>query len=318
MISVIIPVYNVEEYLHDCIFSVLNQTYDDFEVICIDDCSTDSSFQILKDFEKIDTRIKVFKNEVNSSLGFTRNRGLEIAKGKYVLFLDSDDWLDFNTLEILHDVAEKNILDVLIFKAINFDDEQILYYKDDYYNMKVMNPYLNKVFNYYDLTAKEIFGMAVSAWIKLYNRSFLIDNKLEFPAGLIHEDNPFFFEMLYKAQRVSIIDNYMYNRRRRANSITTFHGKEVLDVIKIIELCLTFALNNDEIYEKYKKDILNKIFYRIKNKYDFIEDAYKNEFIIESKEFLLNMFSKFEYLEKDFQECLFSSNLNFYKFILSK
>ena len=303
--------------MQECIFSVLNQTYANFEVICIDDCSTDSSFQILKDFEELDDRIKVFKNEVNSSLGFTRNRGLKIAKGKYVLFLDSDDWLDFNTLEILHNAAEKNMLDVLIFKAINFDDEEILFYKDDYYNMDIMNQYLNKVFNYYDLNAEEIFGIAVSAWIKLYNRSFLINNKLEFPERLIHEDNPFFFEMLYKANRVSIVDNHMYNRRRRNNSITTFHGKEVLDVIKIIELCLTFALNNNEIYEKYKTDILNKIFYRLRNKYDFIEDAYKSEFTIKSKEFLLNMFSKFVYLETDFQESLYNDNLKFYKFLLS-
>lgn len=318
MISVIIPVYNVEEYLQECIFSVLNQTYENFEIICIDDCSTDSSFQILKELEKTDDRIKVFKNEVNSSLGFTRNKGLKIAKGKYVLFLDSDDWLDFNTLEILHDVAEKNILDVLIFKAINFDDEQILFYRDEYYNMDIMNPYLNKIFNHNDLNANEIFGIAVSAWIKLYNKSFLLNNNLEFPVGLIHEDNPFFFEMLYKAQRVSIIDNYMYNRRRRENSLTTLHGKEVLDVIKIIKICLTFALNNNEIYKEYKIDILNKIFYRLKNKYDFIEETYKNEFIIKTKEFLLNMFSEFEYLEKDLKECLYNANLNFFKFLLSK
>lgn len=127
MISVIIPVYNVEDYLHDCINSILNQTFQDFEIICVDDCSTDSSLKILEDFSKKDDRVKIVRNKLNSSLGYSRNNGLKHAAGKYVLFLDSDDWLDLNTLEILYDIAEKESLDVLMFKIINFDDEKKIF-----------------------------------------------------------------------------------------------------------------------------------------------------------------------------------------------
>ena len=317
MISIIIPVYNVEKYLHECIFSILNQTYTNFEIICIDDCSTDSSFQILKDLEKTDKRIKIFKNEVNSSLGFTRNRGLKIAKGEYVLFLDSDDWLDFNTLEILQDVAEKNELDTLMFKAVNFDDEKILFYKDNYYGMPFMNSYLNKVFNHHDLTTDEIFKIPVSACLKFFNRSFLLNNNLKFPEGLIHEDNPFFYEMFYKAQRVSIIDNYFYNRRRRLGSITTSHGKEVIGVIQILDLCFSISLNDRELYEKHKTTILNKIFYSLNNKYNFIDDNYKDEYFIKAKEFVSTLCSEFTYLEKDFKECLSKKNFEFYEYLMT-
>lgn len=315
MISVIIPVYNVEKYLPECILSILNQTYTNFEIICIDDCSTDSSYEILEDFAKLDNRIKVFKNDVNSSLGFTRNRGLKIANGKYVMFLDSDDWLDFNTLEILHDFAEKNDLDTLMFKAINFDDEKMLFYKDNYYSMDFMDSHLNKVFNHNDLTSREIFGMAVSACLKLYNKSFLIKNNLEFPVGLIHEDNPFFYEMLYKANKVSMIDYYFYNRRRRLDSITTKNGKEVLDVIQIIEKCLRIGLDDENIYEKHKNTILNKVFYSLNTKYEYIEETYKEEFFTKAKDFVLKITQEFPYLENDLKNSLNTKNLNFYNLL---
>ena len=93
MISVIVPVYNVEDYLHVCINSILNQTYQDFEIICVDDASTDSSLEILEYFSLKDSRVKVLKNDSNKGPGYSRNRGLDVAKGEYVSFLDADDWL---------------------------------------------------------------------------------------------------------------------------------------------------------------------------------------------------------------------------------
>ena len=101
MISVIIPVYNVEKYLHVCLNSLLYQTYQNFEIICIDDASSDSSLEILEYFTKKDPRIKIIKNDSNRGQGYSRNRGLEVAQGKYISFLDADDWFSPNAFEIL-------------------------------------------------------------------------------------------------------------------------------------------------------------------------------------------------------------------------
>ncbi|WP_346661434.1 glycosyltransferase family 2 protein [uncultured Methanobrevibacter sp.] len=316
MISVIIPVYNVEDYLHDCINSILNQSFQDFEIICVDDCSTDSSLKILNEFAKKDNRIKIVRNEVNSSLGFSRNHGLEYAKGKYVLFLDSDDWLDSKSLEILYNTAEKDNLEVLMFKLINFDDEKKIFYRDNYYDMPFMNPYLNKIFNYHDLKANEITRMSVNAVNKLFLRSFICENNLRFPVGLIHEDNPFFYQMLHKAKRISLIDYHFYNRRRRMGSITTRNGKEVLDVIEIVNLCIRVSLDDKQLYEKHKCTFLNRMFRSFVVKYNFIDDLYKDEFKNKSKELINNLCSEYPGLLNDLSDCLDEENYKFFDFMM--
>ena len=101
LISVIIPVYNVEKYLRECLDSVINQTYKNLEIICVNDCSTDSSPEILEEYAKKDRRIIIKKNPKNIGLGLTRNEGIKIASGEYIHCLDSDDWLELYAYEIL-------------------------------------------------------------------------------------------------------------------------------------------------------------------------------------------------------------------------
>ena len=120
MISVIIPVYNVEDYLHVCLNSILKQSYEDFEIICIDDASTDSSLEILEYFVQKDSRIKVFKNDSKENFEFCKNKGLNIAKGEKVIFLNAKEWLSFNTLEILSQKSETLIENILFNKISDF------------------------------------------------------------------------------------------------------------------------------------------------------------------------------------------------------
>lgn len=105
-ISVVVPVYNVETYLEECLNSIINQTFSDIEIICINDGSTDSSLDILNDYSKKDDRIKII-NQENKGLGATRNKGIDLAKGKYIFFIDSDDYIELNTFFELHNVCEK-------------------------------------------------------------------------------------------------------------------------------------------------------------------------------------------------------------------
>ena len=100
-ISVIVPVYNVEKYLSECLDSIINQTFPDFEIICVNDCSTDKSGNILEDYSRKDNRIKIFYHQFNQGLGAARNTGLKNAHGKYVQFLDSDDYFELTLLVYL-------------------------------------------------------------------------------------------------------------------------------------------------------------------------------------------------------------------------
>ena len=149
MISVIIPVYNVEDYLHVCINSVLRQSYQDFEIICIDDASTDSSLEILEYFAQKDSRVKILKNDSNKGQGYSRNKGLGMAKGKYISFLDGDDWFSPNTFEISIKKIKQDNLDFLIFKNIVYYDEPQEFGFEEYYDMEFMDKFNNQVFNHF-------------------------------------------------------------------------------------------------------------------------------------------------------------------------
>lgn len=165
-ISVIIPVYNAEKYLNACLNSLLNQTYLNFEVICIDDASTDSSMEILEYFSKKDLRIKIIRNKTNNGPGYSRNQGLNIAKGKYISFLDSDDWLNYDALEILIKKAEEKELDLLMFKNIVYYHESKQMGKEKMYEMEFMKPFENRVFNHFDLDKTKLCVMSNSPCIK--------------------------------------------------------------------------------------------------------------------------------------------------------
>ena len=121
-ISVIIPVYNVESFLPQCLDSVVNQSYRDIEIICVEDCSTDSSMQILRDYAQNDNRIKIIQNTKNLGLGLARNVGLEYATGEYIHFLDSDDWIEAGSYELLADkLGRIQPPDMLFFRYNTFN-----------------------------------------------------------------------------------------------------------------------------------------------------------------------------------------------------
>ena len=229
VISVIIPLYNVEDYIHVCLNSVLKQTYQDFEVICIDDASTDSTAEILDYFVQKDSRIRILKNESNKGPGFSRNEALKEAKGKYIIFLDGDDWLSLNALETVVEKAEKDNLDFVMFKNIVHYEKNHEFGWEKYYDMEFMDKFENKVFNHMDLDKTKLFKIPNGPCNKLYLKSFLDKNDIRFPdENLIHEDNPFFYKAITRAERISMINKYLYNRRRRPGSIMTFKGNRLI------------------------------------------------------------------------------------------
>ena len=314
MISVIIPVYNVEEYLHFCLNSILKQTYQNFEIICIDDASTDSSLEILEYFTQKDSRVKIIKNDYNKGPGYSRNRGLDVAQGNYISFLDADDWFSFNAFEILVKKIERDNLDFLMFKNIVYYEEPHDFGFEEYYDMEFMNTFENQVFNHWDLDKTKLFVISNAPWNKFYLKSFLEDNNIRFPnENLIHEDNPFFYKAITSAKRVSIIDEYLYNRRRRPGSIMTLDNERLFDSIEVAYKVLDVFFENDELYDYYKKEVLTYILSMFRGKYYQIEKEFKEDFYKAVQEAYKVCIKKYG-LYKDIKENVSSDILELFKF----
>lgn len=312
------PVYNTETYLETAIWSVLMQTNGDFELICIDDCSTDSSLDILKKFSTLDSRIKLLINDTNRGLSYNRNRGIEIAKGDYIFFLDSDDWLSLDTLEILQSVVQTKDVDMIMFKFITYWEDSNNFSIEPFYDMKFMDKFIDKEFNHYDLDPNSLFDIPGASCNKLYSKDFLVKRDFKFPEGLIFEDVAVFFENMIKANKVYLVNEYLYNRRRREDSITKSTGKKLLDSIEIAKDLINVFIHDDEIYNRYKNGAINITFSFMRSKYNSIDEKFKDVYLQKSKLFINELINNNYNLKSDIEENLNKHNLNFYNRILYK
>lgn len=217
-VSIIVPVYNVEEYLGECVDSLLGQTLKDIEILLIDDGSTDSSGAMCDKYAAEHANVIVV-HKINGGLGDARNAGTRIARGKYIYFIDSDDFLENCALECLYDEAEKKSLDVILFSAECFSDEDKLLFDKEQYRRTC---FLNEV-----MSGKSLFEKLYSAReyyasipLRFYNRRYFIENGYIFPS-VIHEDEFLGFQSLIDANRAECIGFKFYKRRFRSGSIMT-------------------------------------------------------------------------------------------------
>lgn len=272
-VSVIIPVYNVEKYLRECLDSVINQTLYNIEIICINDGSTDSSSDILREYADKDRRIIII-NQRNQGLSATRNKGISLAKGKYIYFLDSDDKIELYALDLAFTQAVTNNLDILLFDGKCFYESAQLETEQAYFKTAY-----NSKFN-----SKEIFSGAKifaklkendSYWVQssLYitKTKFLKTENILFDNGILHEDNIFMFKIILTANRVKHIKDQLFVHRIRANSIMTqeltfehFYGY-FFSYIQILEYSNKFVYT--ESVENAIIKILNSIFANVLNYY---------------------------------------------------
>ena len=214
-VSLIIPVYNVEVYLRECLDSVINQSFGDWEAICVNDGSTDRSADLLAEYAAKDERFKVI-TQANGGLSSARNTGLDAAKGEYLLFLDSDDWLEPKALEVIS--GNLNGEDMLCFSGRRFFEETKSFNPSDEWSEKTFASGMD----YYNENALLQRDFAfVCVVLRAYRRSFLEEHNLRFKEGIFHEDNLFTPIVCYYAQSVKQINACLYDYRVRAHSITT-------------------------------------------------------------------------------------------------
>lgn len=244
-VSVIIPVYNVSDYLKECLDSIINQTLNNIEIICIDDGSTDNSLDILKEYSKKDNRIKVISQE-NKGLGATRNVGMKIAVGKYIFFMDSDDYLRFDALELLVDNAELNNSDFVCFRFYNLSSDGNIK-KNHLFNYKKHFNELNKVFNYKDASDFVLLN-GFNAWAKLYRKDFLDKYSFTFPENIAFEDVLYHIQVMLKASRISYTPEFLYYYRDAPQSIVNT-PKNAFDIFTNIDLVEEYLIDNNYIDE---------------------------------------------------------------------
>ena len=255
-ISIIVPIYNAEKYLNKCIDSLVNQTKKELEFILVNDGSTDSSEDIIKSYK--DKRIKYFKNK-NQGIGKTRNFGIDKATGKYLMFLDSDDYLDINACEKLYNKAIKEKSDLVVFDFYRVED-----------TLKEVT-----INNFKSSSLKEnpnlLLDINLGPCNKLIKRELIDKSNTRFNEELKYEDTPFVTEIIKNANKISKLNEYLHYYVIHSNSETTVRDERVFDIIKIIDI-----IRNQYTNEKYMEDIVNKLTVRTFTNYTIQQRVQKD------------------------------------------
>ena len=326
-ISIIIPFNNIEGYLTSCLDSLVNQTMGDLEFICVDDGSTDNSLQVVLDYQKNDPRFKVIKVDEKRGQAFARNRGLEIATGEYIGFVDGDDWVEINMFEKMYENAARFDSDIVICAThVHNEYTQKSSHDDAYYNLDTFDSSFDER-SFSPLETKDILlNLNVVIWNKLYKREFLNEIGAKFSEGYIYEDLPFFFETYLPAKKISLVRDflYFYRTNRTGSTMSTLEHK-VLDRIDMVSLTHEF-LKKASFYEEIKQDVLAWIISDLFHRYTLVDKKYLKEFYFKMKKVFLTIDEteldpsklKYLYYHKEFQLVKKVSFEEFNKRLLNK
>lgn len=262
-ISVIIPIFNVENYLNKCLDSILSQTLNDIEVICIDDYSNDNSFKIANEYAKRDERVRVFKNDKNIGQGLTRNLGIDLARGEYIAFVDSDDWIEPKMYESLYEAAANERYD-LVCCNLSYD----------FSNGESKTPKMPNI----DLISRDfLIEEAIASTIdffspnspcdKIYRVKFIIDNNIKFLSEreLLYEDKYFNIEVLVCNPSICFLPTVYYHYMVRNGSTMVSYRKKLIERFflldsKIRELLIEKSLMNDNSIARLSQSLFEQTF----------------------------------------------------------
>ncbi|WP_292822505.1 glycosyltransferase [Methanobrevibacter sp.] len=283
-LSIIIPVYNVEKYLEECLDSVLNQTLKETEIICIDDGSTDNSLNILKEYSKKDKRVKIITKE-NGGQASARNLGIKEAQGEYIAFVDSDDFIEPEMFEKLYTKSKDNKLDLAMCKIALYDNEtEEINTLAWYYMLGVFRDFKKDVFSHKD-TKEFTCEISVTPYNKIYKTSLIKDNNILFPEGLIFEDEKFFYDVYLRAKRVSIVDEFLYYYRtnRKGSTVDIAKESDYTDLITIFKQ-IRETFKETKNYEDYKVLLANRFIHLELSRFTQTSAKYKEKYFNLMKE----------------------------------
>lgn len=249
-ISIIMPVYNSAQYLEESLQSIQSQTFQDYELICVNDASKDESLSILRKFQKQDNRIIIINHEMNYGAGISRNDGLKIAKGEFVIFLDSDDLFHRCLLEIAYKNAVMNNADIVVFGS-----EQINVYTSEVIKMG----YPSKIIDYVEKKALFLSQVRHVPWDKLVKRNFLLENEIWFQDIQTNNDIFFSFATVLSAKKIVVCDEILVKYIcGRSGSLTAIRTTKKSNIIEAFYALYPFCINR-EIDEHLKVACMNLI-----------------------------------------------------------
>ena len=294
-VSVIVPVYNTEKYLKNCIDSLLKQNFEDYEIIVINDLSPGNAEEIIKSYN--DKKIVYIKNKTNKGIGYNRNLGIKKAKGEYVCFIDSDDYVKEDFISKMYNYSKENNLDLCVCDYVNVDEEGNKLKEFNLSDFCITN---------YEENNKILCEINLAPWNKLYKKDMLVKNKIEFSETLKYEDLSFVALSIKNSKKIGKINEQLNYYTIHNNSETTTRDKRVFDIFKQLDIVrneyksgkyldeLTVSvLLNYTIQQRYQidKDTQSKFIGRLRNWIDVLSEildikGYLKLFVLECQQFL--------------------------------
>ena len=254
-VSIIIPVYNVEKYIRQALDSVVNQTLQDIEIICVNDCTPDNSFEIVKEYALKDSRFVLLEQETNQGQGVARNRALDIATGDYIMFLDPDDWYELNACEKAYNQIVKNNNEMVFFNL------RLWKYKK---GKIISNKISNRLKKFHSIKENQHINLMDfnEAWLtssytvpQIYLKEFLDKNNVRYSNERFTEDIPFFIKAVVCSKDISILDEPIYNVLRKMDTSVYDYYKHYEDVLIAKDRAREIILSS-KIYSKFYKNYL--------------------------------------------------------------
>lgn len=303
-VTVIIPVYNLREYLVRTVDSVVNQSLKEIEILIIDDGSTDDSINIIKMFASIDERIVLY-SQPNSGVSLSRNKGIKMAKGEYILFLDGDDTLELNALEKLYKRAKKTNLDIVVGNATvySLEGKVCLLFNHSRRNLKLNNVSGEALFSI--LMSNNIFPPL--SVLYFCRRKYILDNSLFFKENIIHEDELWCVKVLCKAKNVSLAKFSHYCYFQRYGSIMNSDNLEfrVHSLYIVVKELLRFV-DSEKNLSTHTRNIVYSRVYWLFNQISILTSKLKDQIILidDFRRLLLSVYETLDYNQQ--QYCLYS------------
>lgn len=293
LISFVIPVYNCEKYLHQCLESLINQSESNFEVICVDDGSKDNSKEIIRNFIHKDPRFTLVEQE-NSGPAYARNKGLEFTKGQYIWWIDADDWIELNSIKKINQSIQSSGADVIGFASKVFNNKTQKFKNLDSYRdlQKIPSTFLNRNFSPYE-GRSFLFDLPLEAWSRVYKKEFILENQIKFDTSLrLLDDSLFVNETFLKAHKIYYIVDVLYNYRSfNPTSLVSSHKysdeRYFRSPIYLAQKCDEILKQKNYLVEDYSSMIFRNLD-RIINLLPRMNNKFKKKYFIEFQNYLIN------------------------------
>lgn len=324
-VSLIIPTYNSEKYLEECLKSVINQTFRDYEIIIVDNNSEDNTVNVIKKYMEKYGNITLIRLDENLKQGIARNIGVQNAVGEYIMFVDSDDKVSPEFINKMYSKITSDGADITICRWAPFDNNTgKINFKHGYANFHRLPEQFRKTsFTWKDIK-DEVFSQSNVPWDKIYKRNFLIQKNVEFPGGMYFEDNVFSFDAIMKAEKITVLDECLiYYRVNRKQAVTARCDETFFDYLKIFSK-IKENLEKTGFYDEMKYHFINykvrsmfwwwkKIKYKYKEQFfNMIKEDYKIMYRTELKSvkdkrniWTKTLFLTDRVLENDFKKYMF-------------